>query len=135
MKHEIIKLIVRDNGGATKDRYNVVAADGCVYRCWPTPHPIEGFGQMINSTRNPVKEIKGMKANGPIVALDTLPAPVQDYLREVGQSTRERFPRCFAMLPALPLKHADIDTRQKQMLNELLAHGLVTRTKTLWKLK
>ena len=74
--------------------------------------------------------IQDTRKEGAIAGLDTLPAPVVAYLDSLYMPNR--FPKCVEMLSRIPkggAKIASFNPREKQMLNELIQHELIRKSK------
>jgi hypothetical protein len=66
----------------------------------------------------------------PFVEITDLPQEIKDYISTIQPTNR--FPKCFGMLPKIRkggTKIGDFTNREKQMLTELIGHGLIKKSK------
>lgn len=121
--HNLLRAIILQRG----NQFIVVAANGSVVL-------VDGEGTVFGCSgdkENPIKAIVKRKSWGVIVGLDNYPPAVGAFIDSLD--IEGRFPKCFTMLSRVPKGGAKIDSfnvREKQMLNELIAHGLVKKSKT-----
>lgn len=121
--HNLIKYVVRQRPNGN---FLVIAADGSLFLFADDGE----FLSVLNSKTDPIALIHDTRKEGPIVALDTLPAPVVEYLNSLYML--HRFPKCVEMLTRIPkggAKIASFEPREKQLLNELIRHGLIRKSK------
>lgn len=127
--HKIIKAIVKTDG----NNFVVFPAtdDYCIV--------LDGKGTVIGSgdkKESPITSLKRRSRWGVYVDLDKCPTPVQHFIKTLD--IKARFPKCFEMLPRIPKGGAKIDSfniREKQMLNELIQHGVIKKSKLFYTLK
>ena len=117
--HNKILYVVRK-----KDNFLVIGADGSLFTVSPEGELLEVL-RGADATTN----VRNTRKMGSVVELDTLPFPVAAYLNTL--CFNGRFPKCFGWLTKIPkggLKAVQMSNREKQELNELIAHGLVKKT-------
>lgn len=118
--HKPIKFVVRQG----QDFYLLIGADG---NCYTVNE--DGVGQLQKTVSNPVAHIRATAKFGRLVHMETLPPRVYDYVNTLA--IVGRFPKCFDWLPDLKggISAVHLNSKAKQMLNELYRHGLVKKTK------
>lgn len=123
--HKLITTVVMiDN----QNRYMLINANGSVVM-------VDGEGSFLGTSgvqEDPIAAIVKRKRWGTITDLDTTPAPIQAFVAD-NLFTYKRFPKCFCMLSKMRkggVKIDNFDKREKQMLNELIQHGVVRKSAT-----
>ena len=122
--HNLIKWIVRKR---KDNQFLIIAADGGMFLVAADGELLDVF----NNKPDPIATIRATRKDGALVDLDTLPAPVVEYLDSLNMLAR--FPKCFSMLSRIVsggVKIDSFDKREKQALNELIRHGLIKKSKT-----
>jgi len=119
-EHKLIRTIIRKG-----QSYCVITADGAIYI-------VSESGEVLDTPKtqvDPMVNISRTKKYGEIVELDGVPTPVEDFINSL--EIKGRFPKCCSMLSRIPKGGAPIagfNAREKQMLNELVRHGLLSKT-------
>lgn len=122
--HNKITHIIRASVGCIIPQFLVIDSKGNTYACGEN-----GVGQLGVVVIDSIRYIRNTKSFGPVVSLDSVPPKVAEYVKSLPNVGR--FPKCFGWLTKIPkggLKAVQMSNRDKQELNELIAHGLVKKT-------